>query len=1124
MARFFKTKSLRKKVSAPTRVSAQQAFTGLRKDPEALRKAAAASAMRTLQNKLIEAKRAQIAQQKLDTISKVAAGQRVPQRSSQRKPLDLNALLKGGVNRGFDATKLLGRKAVDTGKKLAGKYYESQKPGIDFVGGLIEERRKEIEPAFKPFTKGEIEATKARREKPFLDQVKEVQQNPRAQGIAILSMDAFDPSGTGLSKKAVQKALKAGARTIGSVPIGMGKKAAQRAGQELLEQATKKTAKKAGSLIDDAVKPQTVDNYLKEVVGQQKTARGLENPGVKQKAKDFYREAKTKMVDFASPIEDVLRNAEKKGGFEILPEKHITNQIDRVLRAPTIAGQFARDNGLERVIKEVDDLDMFDQYLIARHTKDVAAKGIKTGRNAAMDAQLVEKFAPQYEEAAQTVVDYSQKMLDYSVDSGLIGKELADRLKKEYPNYVPLKRIFDATEKVDLGAGKAIASRGQQNIVQRIKGSEREIESPVRSLMEKTVDAIKQGEQNKAARMLASYKDLPGNPFGIEAVKAGEKAGKNSFHYLDNGVKKTFNVPPEIAKAARALDVQQLGLIARIFAAPVRVAKVGITGINLPFVLSNVARDQATAIINSNHSLKTSIANPKIFVGSLLEAVGHGKVYQEMAREGAIGTSFDLARNQAAPTIERLVSRKSLGGKIKYTVKHPSELLRAVEDVIARSEEFTRISQYKGTKEALIKKGMSEERATVGAARAARENTINFARHGEYGKILNSVWLYLNAGIQGTRTFIRNLSQRPVQTASKVALIGFTPVAAATAWNLADPKRREAYEDIAEYEKEGNLIIVPPNPTKDEQDKWNIIKVPLSQEISNLVGIARKGIEQANGLDPLVAQDIVRAFAGTVSPIDLSKNAIASSLIPQAIKPAAEVRSNYNFFTERPIVPEYMKELSPELQVQPYTSGTARKIGGALGASPLKTEAFIKGTLGSVGSQALNVSDRALATAGLIPKDQIGGQDVFKAIGARFMKARGGETELKESSGINQALREQADKDYLLREEAKNIHNELKQLPGKEANRRLNEIKRENEALYDKVKWRAENDSSDGMSKNERRMLDLKINNRARAEFIHDQLSSLTSNKEKNAYIKDLEDKGIVTDKVKEQLKSLARN
>lgn len=750
------------------------------------------------------------------------------------------------------------------------------------------------------------------------------------------------------------------------------------------------------------------DKYISEQVAKREKARVIESPTLGQKGKSFLQEAKTKLVDFTAPIEDVLNQTVKKNKIKLLPSEDIHNQIDRVLRAPTLAGQFAKDNGIVKVIKSVDNPDALDQYLIAKHAIELDAQGVKTGRDLAKDRALISSLGEKYSKEAQTISTYSQKLLDYAVETGLVSKDTASMLKKKYPDYVPFNRVFSEEEQGRQFGSKAVASLGKQTAVQKIVGSDRQIESPLESLLAKTNDVIKQGEKNKAAKLLTSYEKLPGNPFELKELKEGEK-GDYTVSFFENGMKKTFSTTKEVEQAAKLLDVQQLSTIGKILAFPTRVARLGITGINLPFVGANIAKDQISAFINSDKGLKTSIANPYNFGRALFSALKHDDLYQEMVRAGGAGTSFDIARDQAKMTIGSIRSGRSIPSRVAYVARHPGELLRAVEDIVGRSEEFTRIKQYRGTKQALLKQGLPEKEAVIGGARSAREDTVNFARRGEWGTVLNSMLLYLNAGIQGTRTLLRNLKTKPVQTASKIAVSSMLPMAYATSWNLSDKKRKEAYDDIPDYEKEGNFIIIPNNPKKDQHGKWNVIKVPISQEINNLLTIVRKQIEATHGGDPVKFKDFTDSLLGTVSPIKPDKGSILSSLTPQALKPSLEAGINKSLFTGNPIIPDSLKNLSPENQVKKDTSGTARIIAKKINVSPIQVEAWIKSTFGGVGTQALNAVDQALAKTGTIPSEQVGGQSVLEGITARFQKAQGGNTENKVYGMLNEVAQQKAD-------------------------------------------------------------------------------------------------------------------
>lgn len=732
----------------------------------------------------------------------------------------------------------------------------------------------------------------------------------------------------------------------------------------------------------------TTTEYIKQLTRAQDDARKGESKG---KVSSFLDEVKRKFIDSNAPIEDVL-NAAQKNGAKIAAKDNVSYQIDKALRAPTLAGQFVKDHGLSSAIQNAPDVKAFNQYLIARHAQDLTVKGIKTGRDAAADAKLLNELKPKYEAHAKTVTKYSRDLLDYAVSKGLVSKELAKSLKAEYPNYVPMNRIFGENElPTPKGNGRGTASVSGQTVVQKLKGSERQIENPLESLLAKTNDAFQQGERNDAARMLASYRKLDGNPFRLRELKHSEAIGnKNVISYLDKGKKRVFETTPEIAAAAKSLNKEQLGLVGKILSVPTRVLRLGATGINLPFIASNVVRDQVSAFINSDRAIATSIANPANFTKALFNALGEGKEYENLIRAGAGGNSYDIGRNAAKETVNQIRADRSTTTNALYNVTHPAALLRAVEDFVGKSENLGRIQQFTGTRDALLKEGKSKADADILAAHAARNNSTNFARAGDYGRVLNSVLPYLNAGVQGSRTLVRNLKNRPAETGAKIAVTTFMPVAAVTAWNLADPQRKAAYDNILESEKGGNIIIVPPNPTKDDKGRWNVIKIPLSQEIANLADVVRNGVEAVGGSKSFDIGKMAANLLGTATSLQFNEpRQLVGQLVPQAIKPAVEGLTNTNLYSGVPIVPQSLQNYPAGMQYKPGTSGTAVQLGKTLGISPLEIENAVGTAGGGVGRQLLNASDHALAGAGVIDPSQIGGQDALDTASAKFTKARG---------------------------------------------------------------------------------------------------------------------------------------
>jgi len=228
-----------------------------------------------------------------------------------------------------------------------------------------------------------------------------------------------------------------------------------------------------------------------------------------------------------------------------------------------------------------------------------------------------------------------------------------------------------------------------------------------------------------------------------------------------------------------------------------------------------------------------------------------------------------------------------------------------------------------------------------------------------------------------------------------VTTIGI-PVATATLWNLSDPLRKAAYEDIAEFEKENNLIILPERPKKDEKGRYNAIKIPMTPGLSNLASMIRRPIEGTAKINLAGITKMMSDLVAAATSIEVGEpRKLISNITPQLLKLPIEGLTNTNLFTGRQIVPSYMKNLSPERQVFEDTSGTARLVGRILKISPLAVQNAISTQGAGVGRQLLRLSDQALATAGVIPESQIGGESISENIRLRFGQARGGETERK---------------------------------------------------------------------------------------------------------------------------------
>jgi hypothetical protein len=874
-----------------------------------------------------------------------------------------------------------------------------------------------------------------------------------------------------------------------------------------------------------------INSYIKMLAEARESARGVTPP--ESRVQNFYDLVKIKMVEQFAPIEDTLSRYMRSAKISLLPSDHITNQIDRVLNAKNMAGQFLRNNGFEDVVKNANNLESVNQYLIARHTRNFMDRGIDIGgaRLKEKDRQMVEFLSNEvatrdgrtYQQVADQISEYSNRILDYAVDTGIVNRELAARLKQIYPDYVPINRVFTEVEKSGPTFGaRNVASLGEQTIVRRLTGSEREIENVFDSLIVRTVDAIIQGERNKTARMLAGYRHLPGNPFQLRRVPEGESA-KNTISFLENGEKITYETIKEVADSAKNLNPQQFNILAQIGAMPVRLLKLGTTGINIPFTLANVVRDQAQAIVNSFRGVGFKAATPTKFYQAVREALTHGRVYQEMVEEGAMFTNFDIARNQVAPTLAAMRAKRDLPSRIIHTVTSPKQLLRAAENIIGRSEEVTRIQQFISTRESMMSMGYSKREATIIASRAAREVTANFMRRGEFGSVLNAMIPYLNASIQGVRAFVRSMARDPVGTTARASAVIVAPMTFVTLWNLGSEDRREAYMDIAEYEKENNFVIIPPNPTQDEEGRWNVIKIPIMPGISGLSIMPRKIVESVRDEHEIEFRDFYRSALKTVSPVGASGREVVSAVTPQILRPTLEAMAGERFFTGAPIIPRSMEGLSPEHQRFDHTSGTVARLSNILGVAPIHGEQFIRGHFGQLGSQGINAVDNLMAMIGVIPAEEIGGQSIPEGVVGRFTKAYGGEIERSEAKVIRDITRMRNDERFTLRAEAESLHQKLSELESHEANQIVAATKEENEKLFEELK-KVVQEERRGLTYPERLMMQLGVQNGDRARYINQyMLENFDTSEERNEYLNELRRKKVISDNVLKQLKAIIK-
>lgn len=908
---------------------------------------------------------------------------------------------------------------------------------------------------------------------------------------------------------------------------------------------------------EDLFSPDAEQEWAQEYAAtktkEREAARTADKGTVGQRLTDFYRNTvKPIITDTAAPLEDTLR---REGIQTADKPKHITNQIDRVLNSNQIAHQFMEDNGLNGVIREIpkEDYDGLSQYLTAKQASRVKELGKETGRDIEMDKRYVEATKDKYEPYADRIRQYQRALLDKAVDYNLISKETRTKLIETYPDYVPLRRIFDDLEVQDKELGafpkkRPLGSLSKQSVVQKLEGSMREVEDPLYSLQQMTELLTSQGERNSLFQAIKALKDVEGNPLGIEVlrdadnvqarmdlfseakelkpvqekarkmistrskwlrklqtevnnlnkkavtestrptkespkaklqsgvevkakggkvtkenlipalgkakdtkqfveefvklpksaveqikkridlreknmsglmkdldelrstydeahtrrseifdeaklVRDAEADGRATASGLRNGIKEVITLDPQYAKVLNDMNPEQLDWFAKTNRFFARMLKLGATGINLPFAVRNVIKDQFAGSINNEFAGRAAVGLPQ----AMFEAVGHGDVYKQMLRNGALFTEFDIYRKPQKASIAETRSYKNAATRAKYVATHPGVWLRTLEDIIGRSEQVGRIQQYVSNLEGRKAQGFSDADAEIFASTAARENTGNFRRQMAGGKVISYMLPYFNAAKEGTRARLRAWKRDPAGTALKSGIEIVLPSVALTLWNLSDEKRRKAYMDLQDSHKNNNMVFIPDNPEQGDDGMWTTVNLPLQGQDAALATIARKVVEAMNDADPVTTRDLFNAMVGATTPFDPSGGFLgASSMVPQAVKPILENAINKDLYRNRDIVPFYLQDEDPEDQSFNWTTATAKKIGELTGQSPIQVEHLLRGYFANNATTALHWGDVLLSAVGAIDKEDVQGQGITKGIFNSMLRAPGNQSDYAE--------------------------------------------------------------------------------------------------------------------------------
>jgi len=519
------------------------------------------------------------------------------------------------------------------------------------------------------------------------------------------------------------------------------------------------------------------------------------------------------------------------------------------------------------------------------------------------------------EALSQEVWDISRQRLDVLKNAGILDDDTYNVLRKQYKHYVPLKGTGEKPQpKRKRDKGFDVRDKG----VERAYGRKSQAEDPLTHSIAQYEDALIKARKNEVGQRFLNLveenqdeklwtinetRSKPKiNKQGEVEYKPAPHESENTFHVYRDGKRYSIDIKDDLlAKSMKNLGSEKIGSLTKGLAAVNRYLAAINTSYNPEFVISNFNRDLQTAGINLAGEQSSKLAKdvmkdiPKAMRGAYRGYRGKSKKgewgdwYEEYRKSGGSIGFFGLKDVESRAKDIRKTLGEAKGGATANTKKAARKVGKLIEDANAAVENATRLAAYKNARE----HGLSKDQA----ASLAKNLTVNFNRKGELGTIANALYLFYNAGMQGSARVLQALKSprtRKLGTGIASAAFGLTEMNRRLAGEDEDGKNY--YDKIPDWTKERNIVIMRPGT----DGKYVKIPLPYGYNVFHVLG------EQANSAlhngEPMKgAVNTVRAMVNAFNP--LGEENPLRLVSPTVTDPAVSLATNKDF-AGRPIKPE----------------------------------------------------------------------------------------------------------------------------------------------------------------------------------------------------------------------------
>lgn len=622
--------------------------------------------------------------------------------------------------------------------------------------------------------------------------------------------------------------------------------------------------------------------------------------------------------------------------------------------------------------------EQLDRYLYAAHAKErndhiaeinPLMPDSGSGMSNAKAATILNEIrnsgqAAEYRQAAQIIYDMNQAQRDLIEGAGLEDYQgQTAGWQEQYQKYVPLKGWAEDTKDEGIpGKGKGYSVGGKETRHALGRGDENLAASPssyaISDFTEKIIRARKNEVGNallkliqdnpnpsywqafsqdspEIVRILKSITDPETEEEGMQVGNIARNMAMFQNDYLTtkkDGKTYYMKLDPKLMRAMKNLGPETNGALVRTVGSVIRLMSALNTSYSPEFIISNFSRDIQTAYVNlkaeesiSGGKLEgESIENQVVkdiptAMGAIFKSLRGKpakksdewyKYFDEFREEGAKTGWFDMKdldrQEKELKTLISMANGGFKGGAMKW-MKSANSFIEHGNTAV---ENAVRLSAYVNARRVGATK--------MKAASLAKNMTVNFNRRGEAGTVMNTLYMFANASVQGVANFARTMGTtrdgktitlkganwKNLNNAQRTAvgiMAGAYFFSMLNRWAAGDDDDGENwYDKVPDYERERNLIIMKTLTGGEDDGTYWKIPLPYGYNAFYVIGAGMESVLNGGRSPAQMGKETTLAILGSFSPIGFQDSQSIHGLFlknatPTIFRPVVDIGLNENF-------------------------------------------------------------------------------------------------------------------------------------------------------------------------------------------------------------------------------------